>query len=78
MDEFGGIGRLVIGVRDDEGDVVADHSHAILGQGRIARPVAGHAVASLQSAWHRKIAETGSLIVGARQNREHARRRFGL
>ena len=77
VNKLGGVGRLVIRLRDDEGDIVADHSHAILGQCRIARPVAGHAIAPLQAARHRKVAKSRRLVVGARQDREDPGRRFG-
>ena len=78
LDQFGRVDRLVISLGDDEGDIVADHPHPVLGQSRIARPVAGHAVAALQSAGHRQVAEARGLVIGGGEDREHAGRGFGL
>ena len=78
LDQLRGIDRLIVIFRNDEGDVVADHAHAVLGQRRITRPIAGHAVAALQSAGHRQIAEAGGFILGAGQHREHAGRALGF
>ena len=76
FDQLGGVDGLEISFGDDEGDVVADHAHAVLDQRRIARLVAGRIAAALKPARHRKIAEAGRLVIGAGDNREHARRGF--
>ena len=73
FDQLGGVDRLIIGVGDDEGDVIANHAHAVFDQRRIARLVAGLAVAALEPARHGKIAKAGLFVVGAGQHREHAR-----
>ena len=78
LDQFGGVDRLVVIFRNDEGDIVADHPHAVFDQSRIARLIAGHAVAALKPAGHRQIAEAGRLVLGAGQNGEHAGRGFGF
>ena len=78
LDQLGGIDRLIVGLGNHEGDVVADHAHAILDQRRIARPIARAAVAALEAAGHRQVAEAGGLVVGAGQHREHAGRGLRL
>ncbi len=78
LDQLGGIDRLVIGLGHDEGDIVADHAHPVLDQGRIARPIAGRVAAALEPARHRQVAEARGLVVGAGDHREHAGRGFGL
>ena len=74
FDHFGGIDRLVVSLGDDEGDVIADHSRAILDESRIARPIAGSAVAALKSAGDGKIAKACRLVVCSGKHGEHARR----
>ena len=37
LDQFGGIHRLVLGLGDDEGNVVADEADAVLDQRRVGR-----------------------------------------
>ena len=76
FDQFRRIGRLIKIFRNDEGDIVADHAHAVLDQRRIARLVAGRAVAALEPAGHRQVTEARRLVIGAGQHREHAGRRL--
>ncbi len=78
LDQLGGIDRLVIGLGHDEGDIIADHAHPVLDQGRIARAIARRVVAPLEPARHRQVAEAGRLVVGAGDHREHAGGGFGL
>ena len=78
LDQLGGVDRLVIGLGDDESDVVADHAHPILDQCRVARPIAGSAVAALEPAGNGQVAEARLLVVGAGQYREHAGRGYSL
>ena len=78
LDQFGGVHRLVLGLGDDEGDIVADEAHAVLHQRRIARLVVGRAVAALVRAGHRQVAPAGLDPVLAGQHAEHARRGLGL
>ena len=78
LDQFGSIDRLKIGLGNHEGDVVADHANAILDEAGIARPIARAAIAALEPAGHRQVAEAGGLVVGAGQHREHAGCGFGL
>ncbi len=76
LDQFGGVRRLVPGLGHHEGDVIADPAHAVLDQRRILRPVHRRAVAPLEPAWHRQVAEARRRPVRAGEHREHAGRRF--
>ncbi len=75
-DQFGGVERLRHRLGDDEGDVIADPAHAVLGEDRIARLDHRRAVAALQAARDRQIAPAGRLDVGGGQHRQHAGRLF--
>jgi len=76
LDQFRCIDRLIKIFRNDKGDVVADHAHPVLDQRRVTRPIAGRAVAALEPAGHRQVAEARRLVIGAGQHREYAGRRF--
>jgi hypothetical protein len=56
LDQLAGVHRLVLGLGDHEGDVVADEAHDVLHQRRIARLVVRRAVAALVGARHRQVA----------------------
>ena len=73
FDHLGSIDRLVVTLGDHEGHIVADHSHAILNQSRIARPITRGAVAALKSAGYGQIAKACRLVVRSGQHREHTR-----
>ena len=55
---------------------VADPAHALLGEDRIARLVHRRAVAPLEPAMHRQVAESRGLHVGRGEHRQHAGRRL--
>src|SRR3981189_1182884 len=59
LDQLGGVGGLVIGLRHHEGDTVADPAHAILHQRWIARAIERRSIAALEPARNRQIAKAG-------------------
>ena len=65
LDQLGGVGRLVPGLRHHERHVVADPAHPVLDQRRVLRPVHRRAVAPLHAAGDRQVAEAGGRPVGA-------------
>jgi hypothetical protein len=78
FDEFGGVPRLMLGLRYNESHVVANPAHAIFHQRRITRAVIRRAVAALHPAWDRKIAPSRSNPICAGQHGQHTGRGFGL
>ena len=72
-DQFGRIERLMVGLRDDEGDIVADKPHAIRHQGRIGR-AEDTAVAPLEPAGHREITPPRCLPIRPGEHNQHAGR----
>ncbi len=77
LDQLGGVHRLVLGLGDHEGDVVADEAHAVLDQRRVGRLEVRRAVAALVGGRHRHVAPAGLDPVLAGQHRQHARRGLG-
>ena len=77
LDQFGGVGGLVIGLGHHEGDVIADPPDAVLHQRRKARTVHRRPVAALEPARHRQVAEARGRIVGAGEHAQHAGRALG-
>ncbi len=58
LDHFGGVHRLRYGLGHHEGHAFAEPAHAILRQDRIARLVHGRAVAALEAAGNRQVADS--------------------
>ncbi len=78
LDQLGRVHRLMRGLGDDEGDVVADPADAVARQRAVARLIERRAVAALRPGRHRQIAEAGIVPVLAGEHRQHAGRGLGL
>ena len=77
LDQFGGVRCLRGGLRDHEGNRIADPAHAVFGQHRVGRLEHRRAVAALEPAVRRQFAQPGLLPVGRGDDGKHAGRGLG-
>ena len=77
FDQLSGIRRLMVGLRNDKGDVVANPAHAVLHEARVGRLVHRSAVFPLALVRARHVAKSRCFPIRAGQHRQHARRCLG-